>query len=203
MLRTVSFTFIFLIAPFIMNSQTQWELKKQGDNIKIYTRSLPNKPFDEYKATTVLSTPISIVLDELLMAPQYYEGCEPGISYYVKQLKEHQHVFYAHKALPWPIKDRDIVTLLTVDRIDGETIKLTLESLPEEIPEKNKTIRVKSVMGYWLLEEMNGKTKVTQQLFVDPEGTLPPFIVNGLLIKGPYKTFKDLQKLENSEKLTS
>ena len=48
-------------------------------------------------------------------------------------------------------------------------------------------------MGHWLLEEMNGKTKVTQQLFLDPEGSLPPFIVNNLLIKGPYKTFTELK----------
>ena len=48
-------------------------------------------------------------------------------------------------------------------------------------------------MGYWLLEENEGQTKVTQQLFINPEGNLPPFVINSLLIKGPYNTFKNLR----------
>ena len=148
----------------------------------------------------MINTPSKTILDELLEAPDYYEGCESNVSYYVKELSNNQHVFYAHKDLPWPIKDRDIVTLLTVDKIDKNTIKLTLESLPDELPKKDKTIRVKKLMGYWLLEEMDSKTMVTQQLFLDPEGSLPPFVVNNLLIKGPYKTFKDLHELVSDTK---
>ena len=52
-------------------------------------------------------------------------------------------------------------------------------------------------MGFWLLEEKNNKTMVTQQLYLDPEGSLPPFIVNKLLVKGPYKTFSVLQDLKD------
>ena len=92
------------------------------------------------------------------------------------------------------------VTLLTVTKIDSSSTKLTLESLPDELPKKNKTIRVKKLMGHWLLEEMDGKTMVTQQLFIDPEGNLPPFVVNSLLIKGPFKTFKNLQDSVASNK---
>lgn len=175
-------------------SQEQWILKKHTNNIKIYTRSSENNAFDEYKAVTSIDTSIDSILDELLMAPNYYENCPSGISHYVKAIGENQHVFYVHKTLPWPIKDRDVVTLLTVKKISKHKVKLVLEALPNEIPLKDKIIRVKTLMGYWLLEEKENKTIVTQQLFLNPEGSLPPFIVNSLLVKGPYKTFKELQK---------
>ncbi|WP_298893822.1 START domain-containing protein [uncultured Psychroserpens sp.] len=180
--------------PILGFSQNEWHLKKEDNNIKIYTRDASNSDLKEFKAVTTINTASKHILEELLTAPEYYENCKPNTSYYVKELDKNQHVFYAHKDLPWPIKDRDIVTLLTVKIIDSTTIKLTLESLPDELPKKDKTIRVKKLMGHWLLEEIDGKTRVTQQLFLNPEGSLPPFVVNSLLIKGPYKTFKDLHK---------
>ena len=184
---------ILLCFPFLVNAQTDWTLKKEANQIKIYTRDAKDSNLKEFMAMTTIETPLKLILNELLEAPDYYEGCESNVSYYVKELNSNQHVFYAHQDLPWPIKDRDIVTLLTVDKLNSKTIKLTLESLPDELPSKTKTIRIKNLMGYWLLEEMEGKTTVTQQLFVDPEGSLPPFVVNNLLVKGPFKTFKDLR----------
>ena len=183
-----------------MLSQEVWTLKKDANGIKIYTREKSNLNFDEYKAITTLDTPIKNVLKELLEAPLYSENCKPGISYYIKSLGTNQHVFYVHKKLPWPIKDRDIVTLLTIEKISNKKIKLSLESLPEEIPLKKNTIRIKTLIGYWFLEEKHNKTIVTQQLFLDPEGNLPPFIINALLVKGPYKTFTELKEIINNYK---
>lgn len=154
---------------------------------------VPNSKFKELKATTTIDTSIEAVLAELLEAPAYYEGCEAGKSFYVKAIDDNQHVFYAYRDLPWPVKDRDIVTLLTVERTSDKKIKLHLKGLPTELPEKDKTIRVKDVTGFWLLEETNGQTQVTQQLYLDPEGSIPPLVTNSLLVKGPFKTFTELR----------
>jgi len=185
--------YLLLVIPLIGLSQNQWKLKKEENDIKIYTRSVENLNFDEYRATVLLETSINNVLAELLEAPEYKEGNTPGVSYYVKSISKNQHVFYAKKQLPWPIKDRDVITLLTVKKISDKKIKLSLEGLPQALPKKDKTIRIKNLMGHWLLEENKGKTKVTQQLYLDPEGNLPAFIVNSLLIKGPFKTFSELK----------
>ena len=185
---------LLLCLPILGFSQNEWSLKKEDSHIKIYTRSTSDSNLKEFKAETMINTTSKRILEELLTAPDYYKGCEPNTSYYVKRLEGNQHVFYAHKDLPWPVKDRDVITLLTVEKLNSTTTKLVLESLPDELPKKDKTIRVKNLMGHWLLEEREGKTMVTQQLFIDPEGNLPPFIVNSLLIKGPYKTFKELHK---------
>ncbi|OEK09588.1 hypothetical protein A8C32_12860 [Flavivirga aquatica] len=193
MLKSIFIFIATVCISFSCFTQEEWVLKKNTNNIKIYTRHQKDFAFDEYKATTLVNTPINDVLTELLDAPKYYENCPSGISHYIKPIGGNKHVFYAHKEFPWPIKNRDIVTLLTVKKISDKKIKLTLESLPNEIPKKDKTIRIKILMGHWLLEESNDeKTKITQQLFLDPEGSLPPFIVNTLLIKGPYRTFSQL-----------
>jgi len=193
MLKNI-FLIVLLITSIASIAQSEWELKKDANAIKIYTRRIPNQSIDEYKAITIIDTKINNVVAELLSAPKYNKANESGVSYYVKQLSENQHVFYAHKPLPWPIRDRDIITLLTVEKISDSKYKLALESLPNAIPEKEKTIRIKNITGHWLLEEDGNKTKVTQQLFVNPEGTLPAFVINSLLIKGPFKTFSELRE---------
>jgi hypothetical protein len=190
--------FCLVLISLSIFAQEDWKLKKDTDSIKIFTRSLPNASLDEFKAETTINASIDDILFQLLTAPEYYESCEPDISYYVKMQSKNQHIFYAYKSLPWPIKDRDLITLLTVKKISDTQIKLVLESLPDVLPEKKKTIRIKELMGHWVLEEKHGKTKVTQQLFVNPEGSLPSFVINLLLIKGPLKTFSELRNSINT-----
>ena len=191
--------FFLLLTSFVSIGQSDWVLKKDDNNIKIYTRSVANESIEEYKAITVIDSKIDDVIDKLIAAPKYNTTRESGISYYVKQLSENEHLYYAHKALPWPIRDRDIITLLTVEKISESKYKLVLKSAPKFIPKKDKTIRITELKGHWLIEENGDKTRVTQQLFVNPEGTLPAFVINSLLIKGPFKTFSELrQSLKNS-----
>lgn len=195
-----TFLFVLLFSSLTSVAQSDWALKKNANAIKIYTREIPNETIDEYKAITTIDAKIESVVSELINAPQYNDTSDSGISYYVKQLSENQHVFYAHKALPWPIRDRDIITLLTVEKISDTKYKLILKSLPDAVPEKDNTIRIKNLVGHWILEEDDNKTKITQQLFVNPEGALPSFVINNLLVKGPFKTFSELrQTLKNSD----
>ncbi|WP_299128517.1 START domain-containing protein [uncultured Winogradskyella sp.] len=196
--------FVILFSLPIFSQKDDWKLRKYENNIKILTRALPKKALDEYKAETIINNSIEAILDELLTAPSYNKSYQPGVSYYVDKVSNNQHTFYVYKALPWPIKNRDLITLLTVHRLSEHKIKLVLEGLPDALPKKDQTIRIKDLQGHWLLEEINGKTKVTQQLFVNPEGSLPPFIINLLLIKGPFKTFSHLRKtLDKTEAFVS
>lgn len=188
---------VFLIFGLTLYSQEEWQLKKDANDIQIFVRNSPDSNFAEFKATTILNTAIENVLLELLTAPKYNKtAIKSGVSYYLKQKNENEHVFYVKKELPWPLKNRDIVTLLKIHKISDTKIKLTLEAAPEEVALTKNTLRIKAVVGYWLLEKQNTSTKVTQQLFLNPEGSVPPFVSNALLIKGPYQTFLNLKKLE-------
>jgi len=187
------FIIAFLFLPMLMVAQNQWQLKKDANNIKIYTRTTANSDIKEFKATTKINTPLEHILNKLIIAPQYNTNCLPDVNYYVKKINSNQYIFYSYKDLPWPVKDRDIVTLLTINRVNKKTVKLTLEGSPNYIPKKDKTIRVKNFTGHWILkEDANKKTSVTHELFLDPEGHIPSFIINTLLVNAPYKLFKDL-----------
>ena len=111
-------------------AQQEWKLKKSVDDIKIYTRSTAGSELKEYKAITEVDADLETVLHELLTAPKYNDMCESGVSYYLKSEGADKHLFYAQKSLPWPVRDRDVITRLTVNRISENKVMLFLEGAP-------------------------------------------------------------------------
>lgn len=184
-----------LFLPFFMLSQNPWELKKNAHAIKIYTRTTSSSNIKEFKATTEIYAPLDSILNKLIIGPKYTKKCLPDINYFVEKINDNQSIYYSYKDMPWPAKDRDVVTLLTINRINNKTVTLTLKGSPYYLPEKDKTIRVKNFTGHWVLkEDENQKTSVMHELFLDPEGQIPSFIINALLVNAPYKLFRDLHK---------
>ncbi|TPN87756.1 START domain-containing protein [Aquimarina algicola] len=191
-------SFLCVLIPLISFSQSQWKLAKDDKGIKIWVRNFENSPYKEYKATTYVDTSMQGVIKELLEAPSYTKNCEEGVSHLVKVNSANEYIFYVRNNFPWPIKNRDVVSKLSLKQIADDKIKLCISAAPKEIPLVKSTLRIQELSGHWLLEENEKGIKITQQLYINPEGTLPPFITNALLVTGPFKTFRTLKEtLEN------
>lgn len=191
--------FLLILIPWLNFGQESWKLAKNDNDVQIWTRDFKNSKLKEYKAITYIQTSVKDVVTELLDAPQYNKNYKEGVSHLIK-VDDENYFFYVYNELPWPIKDRDVVSRLKVQKISDNKVKLNIKAAPNEIPELGSTIRIKEMSGFWLLERVRDEVRVTQQLHIDPEGNLPPFITNSLLISGPFKTFKGLKnKLEKQD----
>lgn len=174
----------------------KWELKKSEDNIDIYTRDVEESSLKEFKATTIFkNVSMEEVLKQVYEAPQYNENSDFGTSYFMKDLSsDSERYFYYSEKLPWPIQNRDVVTLLSLEEQTPDKILLSIKAIPNLISPKDKTIRISDLKGFWLLEKHSSGIKATQQIYMDPGGSVPAFIVNSLIVKGPLKTFSSLKK---------
>lgn len=188
-----TFYFLCVLIPLISFGQNPWKLAKSHNDVQIWTREYKNSKLKEYKATTYIQTSIKHILHELLDAPQYDENHKEGVSHLIK-VDNNDYFFYVRNKLPWPIKDRDVVSKLSLEQISPNKVKLYINAAPDELPSVNSTLRIKELMGYWLLENTDNAVKVTQQLYINPEGALPAFVINSLLVSGPYETFLMLKK---------
>ena len=198
-MKKIYYLLLFLL-PFLTYAQDSWKLAKKDKNIQIWTRNFENSKYKEFKAVTKIKVSIDAVVKELLDAPMYTTNCEEGVSHLVKVNQNNEHIFYARNEFPWPIKDRDVVSKIRVERIAPNKVRLSINAAPNEIPTLKSTLRIQDLIGYWLLEEDQNGVKVTQQLYINPEGTLPPFITNSLLVTGPFRTFMELRdKLQNMD----
>jgi len=176
-----------------MTGQQNWHLAKDQNGISIWTRDFKDSPYKEYKAVTYIDTTIEDIVSELLDAPKYMKNCQAGVSHLIRMKSNNEYLFYAKNKLPWPLRNRDVISKLTVKKQTDNQVSLQIEAAPHELPIENNALRIKELNGFWLLEKEADTIKVTQQLYVNPEGNLPAFVTNRLLVKGPYKTFTELR----------
>ena len=128
-------------------------------------------------------------------APKYKEEHTFNTSYYIEELStEEERYFYYSEKLPWPLKNRDVVSKLMIEEQTPDKILLSINVAPNALSEKEQTIRIQKLAGFWLLEKDPAGIRATQQIFMDPGGAVPSFLVNSLLVKGPLKTFTTLKK---------
>jgi len=81
-----------------------------------------------------------------------------------------------------------------IDQGSGE-IKYTLKSLPDRLPRKKGIVRVIYLKSFWRFIPMSGgRTELFQQ-YTRPEGFIPAFMVNQLVIDVPFYSLKNFRSL--------
>ena len=70
-----------------------------------------------------------------------------------------------------------------------------MNSIPDEIP-LTKHVRIREAFGTYILEPTReNKLRVTWQLYVDPGGALPAWVVNSMLTDLPFKSLRAFREL--------
>lgn len=187
--------FILFFASTSLVAQEQWKLRKEANGIKVFIKNEESTSLNSFKAVTKVKAPIEKVLKVIIDAPQFeQDNIESAITYKVRRIDSTHHLYYFKNKLPWPIRNRDNVSIVEIEKVSDTIIKCNISAFDESIPKEKNTIRVSNLKGFWLLEEKDGYTLVSQELFIDPGGSIPAFIVNSLLHKGPYNTFLALKR---------
>ncbi len=194
MVKTFFIVFIAFSA-FLPNQGNNWELKKEADGIKVFTREVENSNIKEFKATSPVNASEAVIfriLQDVANYPQWIEDVQYAeiVATDTRLLK-----FYYQLTLPWPMKNRDIaMTMEVVENNDG-SLTLIMHSTPALVPEKAGFIRMHEVAGKWHLQPIDAHhCQVTYQFLADPEGFLPAWVVNIFIVDGPFKTLQNLNK---------
>lgn len=187
---------IALILALPITAQDSWELKKDRNDIKIYTRKYPNSKFKEYKAQMTVNTSIEIVKGIILDADKLKDwNYKTSKSNVIKKIDDDNYIFYLFNDMPWPVLNRDHVSDVVVTYPTDKSVLITITPNNDVLSENDAVVRITNFKGFWLLEETNTGILITNQLFGDPEGGVPSWIVNSQLVKSPYTSFNNLKKL--------
>ncbi len=183
-----------LLASLNTFGQNNWELRKNKNGIKVYTRKTGNSNIVEFKATTVINTKAENILNTLKNAAEYPQWIDQVD--FAKLLSQNGNNFIVYYTIDMPIgfKNRDIVLNNNILQLSQNKIKINLSAVPKQYPEQDKYVRIENANGYWLLSENNGKTTVTYQFFTDPKADFPEWVVNLFIVDGPYETLSNLKQ---------
>ncbi|NAS31152.1 lipid-binding protein [Flavobacteriaceae bacterium R38] len=195
MKQPLIYIFLFLIT---FNSYSQeWKLKKDKKGIKVYTRKLKTTKLCEFKATTLIKTTLETALNTITDGDNLWKwNYKTSESKTIAKLSENEFIVWMENDFTWPVKNRDNVSRLKVIALKdgGYRVNISAEH-PNTVALIRGNIRITKFEGYWLLIPRGEYVEITQQVYGDPKGKLPYWIINNILTAAPYHSFSNLKEL--------
>ncbi len=205
MLRYFFFTLLitFFLASFRCRSQPQWTLIEEVGGISLYESDVRCDTLRNFMA--VFTVPASVkTCVNILYNTEFHADFMDGMksSELVKYHHEKSLVFYQIIDLPWPIPNRDMVTLATFNHTpDFKTVTVNLRSSPHE-KEPTAMTRVNVPEREWSFSK-NGEhsTHVTYTYHTNPSH-FPSLLEDTFTIDGPLKMMGKFKELAIKESLS-
>jgi DNA repair exonuclease SbcCD nuclease subunit len=177
-----------------------WHLVKQKNGIEVFTAPGGHDGLKQIKVMAEMSGSLQRVKEIFSNIPlQESWVFATRKSYLVKKPDENSMLYYNETGLPWPASNRDVVIRMVIEKdASHKSVQIRQEAEPGTLPVHKGLVRVQHLFGLWdFTENGNNKLKAVYFLDVDPGGSLPAWIVNLFMAKGPYETFVKLQQLLN------
>jgi hypothetical protein len=187
---------LYLFAALHAGAQKTWELKKNQDGIRVYSRTGDSSGFDELKVETTVPGKLSSLAALILDIGNY-----PGWSfnsekaYVLKRISPSELYFYSLIRSPWPASPRDLAVHLRLSQdTSSRTLYVHADEIAGYIPVKQGIVRVPLSIERWIVTPLPGeRIKISYELRLDPGTAAPPWLINHFSAKGPYETFCHLR----------
>ncbi len=186
--------FFFLTCSAV--SQTSWELAKEKNGIRIYTKAVEGSETKVFRAVTEMETSIEEVFRILRNVRKFPEWVPYTASAKRVKTEENVLIVYIFSDLPWPVSDRDGYYEYTFQYNEGANYGyVQIRALPDFAEEKEHAIRIQETKGFWKFSKLSGgKLKVTYQLHTEYEGSIPSWLAKSSVVSTPYRTLMGLNE---------
>lgn len=186
------FIWIFWVGSLMMGvtcHSQDWNLEKDRNGVKVYTRKVSNSIFKEYRASVDVKTTFKKVIEML------YETKSREIWLYntpvIEEVQKTDSTLciYNRVDAPWPVSDRDNITCFysIISRADYAKIGMRLMKSHPSFPEDDDVVRIQQLEGFWEITDLkNGYIRLVQQCLADPGGSLPAWLVNSSVVDSPF-----------------
>lgn len=172
-----------------------WTLVKDEYGIQVFASPMANSDFQGIKATGVLNAPLSSLM-AVMNTPdscmEWVHNCMAASNLEVKSFNE--RIAYSINDLPWPFTDRDyILTIKTWHDLDSDEIVMSLNATDGVKPAYDNYVRVRHTDTLYRFKAIDAThTRITWIQHTEPNGALPSWLVNTLVIDIPYISMRKL-----------
>ncbi len=193
-----SVTITFLLFSFLISAAQEseaWKLLKEENGIRVYSKPDIYSDMKIIKAETVAKTTLSTLITLIRDAENHQNWVFNCTHAEILELIDSTDwYYYAQTDAPWPVSDRDVVTKVTFYQ-DKDTKTVTFKStgVPDYIPQKPGYIRIPETESYWIFEPLdNRKINIIFKLKINLGGSIPQWLTNMVIAKGPYNTIRNM-----------
>lgn len=178
----------------------EWSLRRESAGLRILTRNLTDSDLKAVRIETSLAVELSKVvalLTEASRRPEWDEMCKTVT---VLSTSENKQRAYFHYDMPWPVADRDMVLQTEVYRV-ADAVVILSEAVSNDYALKPGRVRVSEAWYRWRLTALSPtKTAVVAEMFMDPAGPIPAWLLNRLALTQPANTVERLNYVLEFEK---
>jgi hypothetical protein len=202
MIKSIPFLIVLINVSFLSLAQGKWNLIKNEDGIKVYTRRLNDEKFKEVRADFELKgteNQLIALLQNIAHHKEWSYGTKR--TYLISKKNKDTLIYYSEVSLPWPLSNRDLVIELSFkkDTLNNELF-IQAKSIPGILPVKPNLVRVPFSLALWDVRVFPNKLLKIQYTFsTNPGGALPAWLVNFAASVGPYNSFQKLKEIINKE----
>ena len=172
---------------------TEWELKRDRNNIKVYLRE-KNSFTQEYLAETIIESDLKSIYEIIIDYDNSHEWMyKLESSRVIKKETENLLYVYFTVNMNWPLKKRDLVSDVKITQGEDYII-IDLNSVPDYIEKDDNYVRIVDTRSVWNLSKItNDKTKVTLQSYAVIDG-LPSLITDLFILESPIYSMTKLRE---------
>ncbi|MEO6613669.1 MAG: START domain-containing protein [Chitinophagaceae bacterium] len=177
------------------SGQYNWSLEKDNKGIKVFTSSVANSSYKAIKVECTLPGTYSKLLSILSNVSDFSDWIyNTKLTKLVRKNSAADFTYYSETHLPWPMANRDVVIHVQVKTDSLPNFMVIAGSdVTNEVVEIPTRVRVKHYKSYWKVSMPTATTiKIFYMLELDPGGSIPAWIANMFVDKGPYETFVNL-----------
>ena len=185
---------LFMIS---LSAQAQkWELAKNEDGIKVYTRKVEGRSVKSYKAKAVINAPIDKVYFIYTDLESYQKVMQDQAEIELLEKNNERYILYSKIDMPWPADDRDMVSETEIGKKDNGQIIIRSKCLKNRLAPKKDYVRIKDCWEIVTLTPVsNDKVEIQIEGLFDAGGSLPGWLVNMFLVDGPFDTIGNIKKI--------
>lgn len=178
-----------------------WKVVKEQEDIQVFTRKTDDSKHKEVK----ILARVKATMNELVAALEDVDKHKDWVpytidSYIVDKQEVDKFHYYVSSDFPFPAKDRDVVIFYERSQDPSTQVVITQsQARPNFLTENDDFVRVPLFNSTYVLTPAdNGFIDIEYNLKVSPGGSIPAWIINLGVTKGPIKTMKSLFDLIKS-----
>jgi len=195
--RSVLFMVICL-ATLSGRCQANWQLAKEQEGIKVFLKNAEGSGIKMMRVECEVAARQEAILALLLDIPASEKWIPQTKTWrYLRRPSFSECYYYSELRMPWPVSNRDyVVHLKAWQQPATKVVTVDANVVAGEVPEIEGIVRVHVSTVKWVLyPTQNGHTKLVYQLFTDPGGSLPSWVVNYFAKQAAFDIVKKMGQL--------
>jgi hypothetical protein len=175
----------------------EWREAISDEGIQVFKRARSGSSYEEVRAEARLAAKVDDFIPFFTEPAQYkkwvYGTLESGL---VSQSQPFDFVFKGVFKIPWPFENRELVSRVQIERKpDRSALLARLSHSPSAAAVTPGCVRVSHFESLWAVNQADpNNVNLSIEMYVEPGGQLPPFIVNLVLSRIQLWSIKNLKR---------